>query len=117
MMMMTMMMTMMMMVVMVVVGGGGGGPPLSREKSRDVLEQPPEYLVMQEDSSSLTIACVNSWKLFCSVVHTCFWHFCLDDALPKIPNLNTICPKPSSKLVTNSSLRFQQVPILFGSCI
>ena len=29
----------------------GGGPPLSREKSRDVLEQPPEYLLKQEDSS------------------------------------------------------------------
>ena len=28
-----------------------GGPPLSREKSRDVLEQPPEYLLKQEDSS------------------------------------------------------------------
>ena len=41
---------MMMMVVMVVVGGGGG-PPLSREKSRDVLEQPLEYLLKQEDSS------------------------------------------------------------------
>ena len=27
----------------------GGGPPLSREKSRDVLEQPPEYLLKQED--------------------------------------------------------------------
>ena len=38
---------MMMMMVMVVVGG----PPLSREKSRDVLEQPPEYLLKQEDSS------------------------------------------------------------------
>jgi hypothetical protein len=46
-------MTMMMMMVMVVVVvvGGGGGPPLSREKSRDVLEQPPEYLLKQEDSS------------------------------------------------------------------
>ena len=45
-------MMMMMMVVMVVVGGGGGGvSPLSREKSRDVLEQPPEYLLKQEDSS------------------------------------------------------------------
>ena len=32
-------------------GGEGGGPPLSREKSRDVLEQPPEYLLKQEDSS------------------------------------------------------------------
>ena len=32
-------------------GGVGGGPPLSREKSRDVLEQPPEYLLKQEDSS------------------------------------------------------------------
>ena len=40
---------MMMMVVMVVMVGGG--PPLSREKSRDVLEQPPEYLLKQEDSS------------------------------------------------------------------
>ena len=40
-----------MVVVGVVVGGGGGGPPLSREKSRDVLEQPPEYLLKQEDSS------------------------------------------------------------------
>ena len=29
----------------------GGGPPLSREKSRDVLEQPPQYLLKQEDSS------------------------------------------------------------------
>jgi hypothetical protein len=48
----TMTMMMMMMVVMVVVGEGGrGGPPLSREKSRDVLEQPPEYLLKQEDSS------------------------------------------------------------------
>ena len=40
--------------VVVVVGGGGGGwggVPLSREKSRDVLEQPPEYLLKQEDSS------------------------------------------------------------------
>jgi preprotein translocase subunit SecG len=52
--MMTMIMTMMMMmvmvvmVVMVVVGEGGG---LSREKSRDVLEQLPEYLLKQEDSS------------------------------------------------------------------
>jgi hypothetical protein len=51
MMMMMMTMMMMMMVVMVVVGGGRGGPPLSREKSRDVLEQPPEYLLKQEDSS------------------------------------------------------------------
>ena len=25
-------------------GGGGGGGPLSREKSRDVLEQPPPIL-------------------------------------------------------------------------
>jgi hypothetical protein len=41
-------MMMMMMVVMVVVVGGS---PLSREKSRDVLEQPPEYLLKQEDSS------------------------------------------------------------------
>ena len=32
-------------------GGGGGGAPLSREKSRDVLEQPPQYLLKQEDSS------------------------------------------------------------------
>ena len=40
-------MMMMMMVVMVVVVGGG----LSREKSRDVLEQPPQYLLKQEDSS------------------------------------------------------------------
>jgi len=31
------------------VGLWGGG--LSREKSRDVLEQPPEYLLKQEDSS------------------------------------------------------------------
>ena len=38
------------MVVMVVVVGEGGGP-LSREKSRDVLEQPPQYLLKQEDSS------------------------------------------------------------------
>ena len=37
-----------MMLVVVVVGGV---PPLSREKSRDVLEQPPEYLLKQEDSS------------------------------------------------------------------
>ena len=29
----------------------GGGSPLSREKSRDVLEQPPEYLLKHEDSS------------------------------------------------------------------
>ena len=41
----------MMVVMVVVVGGEGGGPPLSREKSRDVLEQPPEYLLKQEDSS------------------------------------------------------------------
>jgi hypothetical protein len=40
-----------MVMVVVVVVGGGGGPPLSREKSRDVLEQPPEYLLKQEDSS------------------------------------------------------------------
>ena len=39
------------MVVGVGVGVGGGGPPLSREKSRDVLEQPPEYVLKQEDSS------------------------------------------------------------------
>ena len=32
-------------------GGEGGGPPHSREKSRDVLEKPPEYLLKQEDSS------------------------------------------------------------------
>ena len=32
-------------------GGGGGGGALSREKSRDVLEQPPQYLLKQEDSS------------------------------------------------------------------
>ena len=32
-------------------GGGRGGGALSREKSRDVLEQPPEYLLRQEDSS------------------------------------------------------------------
>ena len=54
-MMMTMTMTrtmmMMMMLVVVVVGGWRGGPPLSREKSRDVLEQPPQYLLKQEDSS------------------------------------------------------------------
>ena len=31
--------------------GGVGGGALSREKSRDVLEQPPEYLLKQEDSS------------------------------------------------------------------
>ena len=40
--------------VMVVVGeggGGGGAGGLSREKSRDVLEQPPQYLLKQEDSS------------------------------------------------------------------
>ena len=43
---MTMMMMMMMVVMVVVVGGG-----LSREKSRDVLEQPPQYLLKQEDSS------------------------------------------------------------------
>ena len=43
-----MMMTMMMMMVVMVVVGG---PPLSREKSRDVLEQPPEYLLKQKDSS------------------------------------------------------------------
>ena len=49
-----MMMTMMMMMVMGGDGGDGdggdggggerGGAPLSREKSRDVLEQPPQYL-------------------------------------------------------------------------
>ena len=41
------------MVVMVVGEGGrgGGGGGLSREKSRDVLEQPPQYLLKQEDSS------------------------------------------------------------------
>jgi hypothetical protein len=38
-------------VMVVMVGGEGGGPPLSREKSRDVLEQPLEYLLKQEDSS------------------------------------------------------------------
>ena len=38
------------------------GPPLSREKSRDVLEQPPEYLLKQEDSSELTLAFV-IWKV------------------------------------------------------
>ena len=32
-------------------GGVGVGGGLSREKSRDVLEQPPEYLLKQEDSS------------------------------------------------------------------
>ena len=31
--------------------GDGVGGGLSREKSRDVLEQPPEYLLKQEDSS------------------------------------------------------------------
>ena len=31
--------------------GWGEGGGLSREKSRDVLEQPPEYLLKQEDSS------------------------------------------------------------------
>ena len=31
--------------------GGEGGGVLSREKSRDVLEQPPQYLLKQEDSS------------------------------------------------------------------
>jgi hypothetical protein len=31
--------------------GGGVGGALSREKSRDVLEQPPEYLLKEEDSS------------------------------------------------------------------
>jgi hypothetical protein len=41
----------MMMVVVVMVVVGGGGPPLSREKSRDVLEQHPEYFLKQEDSS------------------------------------------------------------------
>ena len=40
---------MVVMVVMVVVVGEGGA--LSREKSRDVLEQPPQYLLKQEDSS------------------------------------------------------------------
>ena len=49
--MMMMMMMMIMMVMVVVVVGGMGGSPLSREKSRDVLEQPPEYLLKQEDSS------------------------------------------------------------------
>jgi len=44
-------MTMMMMMVVMVVVVEGGGPPLPREKSRDVLEQPPEYLLKQEDSS------------------------------------------------------------------
>jgi hypothetical protein len=34
--------------VVLVVGLGGA---LSREKSRDVLEQPREYLLKQEDSS------------------------------------------------------------------
>ena len=43
------MMMVVVMVVMVVVVGEGGG--LSREKSRDVLEQPPQYLLKQEDSS------------------------------------------------------------------
>ena len=38
--------------------GGGGRGALSREKSRDVLEQPPEYLLKQEDSSELTLAFV-----------------------------------------------------------
>ena len=46
---MTMMTMMTMMLMMVMVVGLGGG--LSREKSRDVLEQPPEYLLKQEDSS------------------------------------------------------------------
>jgi ABC-type polar amino acid transport system ATPase subunit len=46
MMMMTMTRTMAMMMMMM-----EGGSPLSREKSRDVLEQPPEYLLKQEDSS------------------------------------------------------------------
>jgi uncharacterized lipoprotein YmbA len=46
---MMMMMLMMMMMMVMVVGCGGGA--LSREKSRDVLEQPPEYLLKQEDSS------------------------------------------------------------------
>jgi hypothetical protein len=32
-------------------GDGGGGGGLSREKSRDVLEQTPQYLLKQEDSS------------------------------------------------------------------
>ena len=41
-----MMMMMVVMVVVVVVGGA-----LSCEKSRDVLEQPPECLLKQEDSS------------------------------------------------------------------
>ena len=40
-----------MMMMMVVVVGVGVGGALSREKSRDVLEQPPEYLLKQEDSS------------------------------------------------------------------
>ena len=48
---MIMMMLVVVVMVVVVVGGGGGVPPLSREKSRDVLEQPPEYLLKQEDSS------------------------------------------------------------------
>jgi len=42
---------MMMLVVVVVVVVEGGGPPLSREKPRVALEQPPEYLLKQEDSS------------------------------------------------------------------
>jgi hypothetical protein len=41
------MITMMLILVMVV--GWGGGLP--REKSREVLEQPREYLLKQEDSS------------------------------------------------------------------
>jgi hypothetical protein len=48
---MMMMMPLLMMMVVMVVGGEGGAPPLPREKSRDVLEQPPEYLLKQEDSS------------------------------------------------------------------
>ena len=41
----------MVVMVMVVVVGEGEGGALSREKSRDVLEQPPQYLLKQEDSS------------------------------------------------------------------
>jgi len=41
----------MVVMVVVVVGEVGGRGPLSREKSRDVLEQPPQYLLKQEDSS------------------------------------------------------------------
>ena len=40
------------------IDGEGAGGGLTREKSRDVLEQPPEYLLKQEDSSELTLAFV-----------------------------------------------------------